>query len=109
MTDFKELAQLATGSAHSLLGGGVATVTSADSAVVINDVNVVIEEDAMIQSDNGMAIYGQTVISFDKAEIVGIILQRGVIVVVSGGSSYKIREIQTEDAWAVTASASKIG
>ena len=107
MTDFRDLAQLATEAAHSLLGGGVATVTSADGTAVINDVNVVIEEDAVIQSDAGMALYGQTVISFDKAELVGLTMARNVSVAVSGGSTYKIREIQTEDTWAVTASASK--
>lgn len=107
MTDFNELAQLATESAHSLLGGGVAMVTSASGATIVDDVNVVIEEDAVIQSSSGGAIYGQTVISFDKAELGSLRVQRDVTVAVSGGSTYKIREIQTEDAWAITASASK--
>ena len=66
MTDFRELAQLATEAAHGILGGGVAVVTSADGLTVANDVNVVIEEDAAIEFDNGTSVYGQIVISFDK-------------------------------------------
>ena len=107
MTDFRDLAQLATGAAHSLLGGDVATVTSADATVVLNDVDVVIEEDAVTQTDAGMALYGQTVISFDKSQLIGLKIERNVSVAVIGGSTYKIREVQTEDTWAVTASASK--
>lgn len=105
MTDFRDLAELATATAHSLLGGGVATVTSADGSIIVADVNVVIEEDAVIETQSGTAIYGQTVISFDKAELDSLAVQRDVVVAVSGGKTYRVREIQTEDAWAITASA----
>lgn len=103
MTDFSDLAELVTGASHALLGEGLAVVTSADGLVVASDVNVVVEEDAAVETANGTTIYGQTVISFDKADLGGITITKDVSVELASGKIYAVRTVQTEDAWAVTA------
>ena len=101
MVDFTDLAAGVTAAAANLLGELV-TVVSVDGLTTIDDIGAVIERDVNLETDAGTVLRGQTLVSFDKADLGALALVEKVIVQ-TASKTYTVRNIQDEDEWMISA------